>query len=96
MCHPRGVVKEFEDLRSAVERLAGSTGVAEYSRILRQHGVDHPKRFKASQPARLCARDVFGLLEELRENVRDKQRPLDLAREGADTSKTDVATEEAS
>ena len=25
MCHPRGVAKEFEDLRSEIERLAGST-----------------------------------------------------------------------
>lgn len=53
MCHPRGVVKEFEDLRSEVERLAGSPGLAEYWRILREHGVEHPKRFKSSQPARL-------------------------------------------
>ena len=81
MCHPRGVVKEFEDLRSEIERLAGSTGVAEYCRILRQHGVEHPKRFKASQPARVCAKDVFGLLEELRANARENQSelPLELA-----------------
>ena len=53
MCHPRGVVKEFEDLRSEVERLAGSPGLAEYWRILREHGVEHPKRSESSQPARL-------------------------------------------
>jgi AAA domain len=69
MCHPCGVVKEFVGLEAEMERLAGSTGIAEYYRILRQHGVDHPKRFKASQPARLCAKEVFGLLEELRRNV---------------------------
>ena len=78
MCHPRGVAKEFEDLRSEVERLAGSPGLAEYSRILREHGVEHPKRFKSSQPARLCAKDVFSFLEELRANARENQSELAL------------------
>ncbi len=73
MCNPRGVVKEFIGLEAEMERLAGSTGVAEYYRILRQHGVDHPKRFKASQPARLCAKEVFGLIEELRRNARENE-----------------------
>ena len=43
MCSPRGVVKEFENLKAGIATLAGSTGVAEYYRILRQHGVDHPR-----------------------------------------------------
>ena len=78
MCTPRGVVKELDDLRTAVEELAGSTGVAEYCRILRQHGVNHPKQFKASQPARVCAKEVFGLLERLRRNAGDNQDQLPL------------------
>jgi len=73
MCNPRGVVMEFVGLEAEMERLAGSTGVAEYYRILRQHGVNHPKRFKASQPARLCAKRMFGLLEELRSNANDNE-----------------------
>ena len=73
MCSPRGVVREFAGLKSELETLAGSSGVAEYDRILRQHGVDHPKRFKASQPARMCAKELFGLLEELRRNARDNE-----------------------
>ena len=81
MCNPRGVVKEFDRLAKELEQLAGATGLAEYSRILRQHGVDHPKRFKARQPARLCAKEVFGLLDELRGNARENQRQLRL---GAD------------
>jgi hypothetical protein len=78
MCTPRGVVKEFDELKTAVEQLAGSTGVAEYSRILRQHGVSQPKQFKASQPARVCAQDVFVLLEELRRNACENQGDLAL------------------
>jgi DNA polymerase III delta prime subunit len=78
MCSPRGVVKELENLKAAIERLPGSTGVAEYYRILRQHGIDHPMRFKARQPARLCAKDLFGLLEELRRNARENASQLPL------------------
>ena len=78
MCHPRGVVKEFDELRSEIEKLAGSTGIAEYSRILREHGVEHPKGFQASQPARACAKDVFGLLEELRANALEHQSEFTL------------------
>jgi hypothetical protein len=77
MCSPRGVVKEFEDLKAEVERLAGSTGVAEYARILRQHGVERPRQFRSTQPARLCAKDVYLLLEELRSNARENQRELE-------------------
>jgi AAA domain len=76
MCSPRGVIKELDDLRTKIEQLAGSTGVAECQRILRQHGVGHAKQFKSSQPARMCAKDVFGLLEELRRNASDNQREL--------------------
>ena len=52
MCSPRGVVKEFDALKASVEALAGSTGFAEYHRILRQHGVDRPRQFQSTQPAR--------------------------------------------
>jgi hypothetical protein len=85
MCTPRGVLKEFEGLEKEVERLAGSTGVAEYYRILREHNVDHPKRFRASQPARLCAKDVFGLLEELRRNAHENDSQLPSGATGVDS-----------
>jgi len=84
MCHPRGVAKEFEGLRIEIEQLAGSTGVAEYSRILREHGVDQPKRFKSAQPARICAKAVFELLQELRANARENQSELALETADAD------------
>jgi len=93
MCTPRGVVKEFEGLETEVERLAGSTGVAEYCRILRQHGVEHPKRFKASQPARLCAKEVFGLLEELRRNAHENESPLPLGSTGDLSEEPGIAVE---
>jgi hypothetical protein len=82
MCSPRGVVKELETLRAAVETLAGSTGVAEYSRILRKHGVDRPREFQSAQPARLCAKDVYVLLEQLRSNALENQPELPLAADG--------------
>lgn len=77
MCSPRGIAKEFEQLKAGVEQLAGSTGVAEYSRILREHGSRHPKDFKTPQSARLCAKDVYVLLEKLRANAHENTAPLE-------------------
>ena len=45
MCSPRGVAKELDELRAVIEQLAGAPGVAEYARILRQHGVVAAQRF---------------------------------------------------
>jgi len=81
MCSPRGVLREFEDLKTAVENLAGSAGVAEYYRILRQHGADRPQQFKTMQSARLCAKDVYVLLEKLRANARENQAAFSLGPE---------------
>ena len=81
MCSPRGVLREFEDLKTAVENLAGSAGVAEYYRILRQHGADRPQQFKTMQSARLCAKDVYVLLERLRANARENQAAFSLGPE---------------
>jgi hypothetical protein len=81
MCSPRGVLEEFEDLKTAVEKLAGSAGVAEYYRILRQHGVERPRQFQTMQPARLCAKDVYVLLEQLRANARENQAAFSLGPE---------------
>ena len=82
MCSPRGVVKEFEELKSAIEALAGSTGAAEVHRILRQHGVEKPRDFPSSHPAQMCDKEVFALLAELREAAQH-QEPLSLADAGA-------------
>ena len=79
MCSPRGVAKELDELRAVIEQLAGATGAAEYARILRQHGVVRPKDFKTAQPARLCAKDVFALVEELRANARENTSELEVA-----------------
>jgi hypothetical protein len=85
MCSPRGVAKEFEDLRTAIEALAGSTGTAEYDSILGKHGVHHPRQFKSSQPARLCAKDVYALIEQLRANAQENQGELRLEPENQPT-----------
>ena len=45
----------------------------------------HPKRFKASQPARLCAKEVFGLLEELRRNARENESQVPFGTIGANS-----------
>src|ERR1700733_11779697 len=93
MCNPRGVVKEFVGLEAEMERLGGSMGVAEYYRILRKHGVDHPKRFKASQLARLCAKEGFGLLEELRRNARENESQVPSGAIGADSGAAKICVE---
>ena len=77
MCSPRGVANEFEKLKAAIEQLAGEPGLAEYGSILGQHCVKHPKDFKTSQPARLCAKEVLTLLEQLRANARENSEPLE-------------------
>jgi hypothetical protein len=38
--------------------------------------VHHPKQFRSSQPARLCAKDVYALLEQLRSNAQENQGEL--------------------
>ena len=81
MCSPRGVAQEFDALKASIEALAGSTGVAEYYGILRKHGVSHPRQFRSAQPARLCAKDVYVLLESLRANARENQGELELGQE---------------
>jgi hypothetical protein len=69
------VVKEFDELKAAIEHLAGTTGTAEYNLILRRHEVERPKDFTSPQPARLCAKDVFALLTELRAAASENQEP---------------------
>jgi hypothetical protein len=86
MCTPRGVIEEFDQLRLAIERLAGSEGVVEYFRLLRQHGVDRRRQFKSMQPARLCAKDVYLLLEQLRANARANQCTFEIEMNGVPIS----------
>ena len=87
MCSPRGVLKELDGLRAAIEELAGSTGTAEFYRILRQHGVERPREFTSTQPARMCAKEVFALLTELRAAACDNQ-------ERPSTAESDIAPAE--
>ena len=73
MCSPRGVAQELTALKASIESLAGSTGAAEYFAVPRRHGVSHPRQFRSAQPARLCAKDVYALLEQLRANARENK-----------------------
>lgn len=52
--------------KASVEALAGSSGGGEYYLILWKHGVDRPGQFQSAQPARLCAKHVYMLLEQPR------------------------------
>jgi hypothetical protein len=70
MCSPRGVAHEFDVFKASIEAVAGSAGIAEFYQILRQHGVSHHRQFRSTQPARLCAKDVYALIEQLRSNAR--------------------------
>ena len=65
MCTRRLVNEEFELLKSNILELAGSSGITEYFRILREFGVDRPQEFKTSQTARLCAKRVCEFIAEL-------------------------------
>ena len=65
MCTRRRVNEEFELLRANILGLAGTSGITEYFRILREYGVDRPQEFKNSQTARLCAKRVCEFIAEL-------------------------------
>jgi len=65
MCTRRRVNEEFELLRANILALAGTSGITEYFRILREYGVDRPQEFKNSQTARLCAKRVCEFIGEL-------------------------------
>jgi len=92
MCSPRGVTKEFEALKREVESLAGAAGRAEFHRILRENGVNHAQDFKSAQPARICAKQIYALLSELRANASENQAPGPVG-DGADSAVNEKPTE---
>jgi hypothetical protein len=64
MCSPRGVIEEFTKLKEAITQAGGGEGQAGYREILRRHGVESPNEFKSSQPARLCAKELYQAIQE--------------------------------
>ena len=52
-------------MKANILTLAGSSGIAEYFRILREFGADRPQDFKNSQTARQCAKRVSEFIGEL-------------------------------
>ncbi len=63
MCSPRGVMQEFAKLQEAITHVAGAQGEFTYQEILKRHGVQGPSQFKRSQPARLCAKELFQAIQ---------------------------------
>jgi hypothetical protein len=63
MCSPRGVIEEFARLKEAITQAAGDQGETAYWEILRRHGVENCSQFKSSQPARLCAKELFQAIQ---------------------------------
>src|SRR4029077_507887 len=68
MCSPRGVIEEFARLKEAITQAAGAQGETEYWDILRRHGVENSSQFKSSQPARLCAKELFQAIQSLQQS----------------------------
>jgi hypothetical protein len=65
MCSPRSVIAEFAKLQEAITQAAGAQGESIYQEILQRHGVQRPGEFKRSQPARLCAKELFQAIQNL-------------------------------
>ena len=63
MCSPRGVMQEFTKLHEAIAQAGGAQGEAIYQEILKRHGVEGPNQFRRSQPARLCAKELFQAIQ---------------------------------
>ena len=67
MCSPRGVIEEFARLKEAIKQAAGAQGETGYAEILRRHGVENSSQFKSSQPARLCAKELFQAIQSFQQ-----------------------------
>ena len=67
MCSPRGVIEEFARLKGAITQTAGAQGETGYWEILRRHGVENSGQFKSSQPARLCAKELFQAIQSFQQ-----------------------------
>jgi hypothetical protein len=66
MCSPRGVVAEFAKLKEAITQVGGDEGESLYQGVLSRHGVQRPSDFSRSQPARLCAKELFQAIQSFR------------------------------
>ena len=67
MCSPRGVIEEFARLKEAITQAAGAQGETGYREILKRHGVENSSQFKSSQPARLCAKELFQAIQSFQQ-----------------------------
>jgi hypothetical protein len=67
MCSPRGVIEEFSRLKMVITQFGGAQGESGYWEILRRHGVENAGQFKSSQPARLCAKELFQAIQNFQQ-----------------------------
>ena len=74
MCSPRGVIEEFARLKEAITQAAGAQGETGYGEILKRHGVENSSQFKSSQPARLCAKELFQAIQNFQQTCCRKRR----------------------
>jgi hypothetical protein len=72
MCSPRGVIEEFARLKEAITEAAGAEGETDYGEILKRHGVENASQFKSSQPARLCAKELFQAIQTFQQGPASK------------------------
>jgi hypothetical protein len=54
-------------LKEAITQAAGAQGETGYTDILRRHGVENSSQFKSSQPARLCAKELFQAIQSFQQ-----------------------------
>jgi hypothetical protein len=80
MCSPRGVIAEFAKLQEAITQAGGAQGETRYWEILRRHGAENSSHFKSSQPARLCAKELFQAIQTFEQPVSegDSMSPAEL------------------
>jgi hypothetical protein len=67
MCSPRGVIEEFARLKESITQAGGAQGETGYGEILQRHGVENSSQFKSSQPARLCAKELFQAIQSFQQ-----------------------------
>lgn len=86
MCSPRGVIEEFSRLKEVITQSGGAQGESGYWEILRRHGVENAGQFKSSQPARLCAKELFQAIQNFQQTGTPATSTVDVEAPAADVT----------